>query len=146
VTQERKRILFICVGNACRSQMAEALARHLAADIIEASSAGLSPMGAIPDATRQVLLERGVALTGQRSKGTDEASLAAIQLIINLTGIPGKALFREGLAAPVEDWDVGDPYGEDLVIYRQICDEIEVLVQELAERLRTGASPKKPAR
>ena len=54
---KRKRVLFVCVGNTCRSQMAEALARHLAAEVIEPSSAGISPFGRIVDTTRRVLLE-----------------------------------------------------------------------------------------
>jgi arsenate reductase len=141
---EKKRVLFICVGNACRSQMAEALARHHAADIIDPASAGLSPMGQIPDATRQVLLERGVTIEGQRSKGTSEADVAAMQLIVNLTGIPGKALFRQGLNAPVEDWDVGDPYGEDIAVFRRTCDEIENRMLELAARLRAQPAAEKP--
>ena len=45
VPRRRKRVLFICVGNSCRSPMAEALARHLAADVIEPQSAGISPLG-----------------------------------------------------------------------------------------------------
>jgi protein-tyrosine-phosphatase len=118
--------------------MAEALARHHASDVIEAASAGISPLGAIPDATRKVLLERGVPMDGHRSKGTRETDLASIQLIVNLTGIPGAALFREDLGVPIEDWDVGDPYGEDLAVYRVICEEIEVRILDLAARLRSA--------
>jgi len=51
----RTKVLFLCIGNACRSQMAEAIARHLAADVIEGSSAGLAPFGDIPVTTIAVL-------------------------------------------------------------------------------------------
>jgi arsenate reductase len=132
-----KRVLFICVGNSCRSQMAEALARHHASDIIEPSSAGISPLGIIADPTRKVLVERGIRMPGQRSKGTTEADVASAQLIVNLTGIRGRALFREDVRAPVEDWEVTDPYGDDLGVYRRVCDEIEARVLELAARLRS---------
>ncbi len=128
------KVLFVCVGNSCRSQMAEALARHHASDVIEASSAGISPLGTISDGTRRVLLERGIDIEGQHSKGHSEAAVESSELIVNLTGIPGKALFRPGLA--VEDWDVGDPYGEDIAVYRMVCDEIESLVINLARRFR----------
>jgi arsenate reductase len=131
------RVLFVCVGNSCRSQMAEALARHHASDVIEPSSAGISPLGTITDATRQVLLERGIRMPGQRSKGTTEADITAAQLIVNLTGIHGPALFRESIATPVEDWEVTDPYGDDLGVYRLVCDEIEARVLDLAARLRS---------
>ena len=131
-----KRVLFVCVGNACRSQMAEAMARHHASDIIDPSSAGISPLGTITDPTRQVLLERGIRMPGQKSKGTAETDLAATELIVNLTGIHGPALFRENAGIVVEDWEVTDPYGDDLGVYRRVCDEIEGRVLELAARLR----------
>ncbi len=136
------RVLFVCVGNSCRSQMAEGLARHLAADIIEPTSAGISPLGTIADGTRKVLLERGIKMEGHSSKGATDSGVDAVALVVNMTGIPGKALFRAGVA--IEDWDIGDPYGEDLAVYRRICDEIEEKVLELAGRLREiqAASPR----
>jgi protein-tyrosine-phosphatase len=60
-----------------------------------------------------------------------------------MTGIPGKALFQPGLA--IEDWEIGDPYGEDLAIFRTICDEIEVKILDLAERLRARGSEARTA-
>jgi arsenate reductase (thioredoxin) len=131
-----KRVLFVCVGNACRSQMAEALARHHASDVIEPTSAGISPLGIIVDETRKVLLERGIRMPGQTSKGTSETDVQAAQLIVNLTGIHGPALFKDTLAARVEDWEVTDPYGDDMQVYRRVCDEIEARVIDLAARLR----------
>ena len=114
--------------------MAEALARHHASDVIEPFSAGISPLGTIPDSTRRVLLERGIGMSEQRSKGPSDADIDSSDLIVNMTGIPGKALFQPGLA--IEDWEVGDPYGEDDAVFRTICDEIEVKILDLAERLR----------
>ena len=137
------RVLFVCVGNACRSQMAEALARHHASDVIEPFSAGISPLGNVPEATRQVLLERGISLGEQRSKGPTEADIDSSDLIVNMTGISGHALFQSGLA--IEDWEIGDPYGEDLAIFRTICDEIEVKILDLAERLRARNTSTPPA-
>ena len=132
-----KRVLFVCVGNSCRSQMAEALARHHASDVIEPASAGISPLGTIADQTRQVLLERRILMPGQRSKGATEVDIASAELIVNLTGIHGPALFRENIAAPIEDWEVTDPYGDEMGVYRRVCDEIEARVLELAARLRS---------
>jgi len=131
-----KRVLFVCVGNSCRSQMAEALARHHASDVIEPSSAGISPLGTIVDDTRKVLLERGVLMPGQRSKGTSECGIDTAEMIVNMTGIHGPALFRESLHARVEDWEVTDPYNDDISVYRRVCDEIEARVIDLAARLR----------
>lgn len=134
------KVLFLCVGNSCRSQMAEALAKHVAQDIIEASSAGLVPLGEIAGPTRQVLAERGVSVDGQYSKALAVEARKAADLIVNMTGRPAKwVLPRENVH--VEDWEVGDPYGQDLEMYRQICDEIEFRVTRLADRLREKQRP-----
>ena len=127
------KVLFICVGNTCRSQMAEALARHLASDVIEPSSAGISPFGRIVDTTRRVLLERGVSMDGQWSKGLREVAPEQADLVVNMSGMSGTALFPN---ARVVDWDVGDPYGETMGVYREIRDEIEERVTQLADELR----------
>jgi len=129
-------VLFVCVGNSCRSPMAEALARHLAADVIDPQSAGISPLGNVATATRRALLDRGVPADGLTSKGVAAASLMAIDLIINMSGIPGGSLFPN---SRVEDWDVEDPYGEDMETYARICEDIEARVLALAGRLRESA-------
>lgn len=130
------RVLFVCIGNSCRSPMAEALARHLAPDVIEASSAGLAALGYVATPTYAVLRESGVASDGLSSKSLSTVDLTSIDLVVNLSGRPiGKQL--AGPAPPVEDWDVGDPFGFELSLYRQVRDEIESRVLELAERLRT---------
>jgi arsenate reductase len=145
-TQSRKRnmvprtkVLFLCIGNACRSQMAEAIARHRASDVIEASSAGLVPFGLIPGTTLTVLRERGISADGQSSKPLLSGDLSGADIVINMTGRSGRSIFTES-APHVEDWDVGDPYGFNLAVYRGICDEIETRVEDLARRLREKAN------
>jgi arsenate reductase len=128
-----RRILFVCIGNSCRSQMAEALARHLAADVIEAASAGVTPLGQVSPTSLRALEVRGVRADGQFSKSIGETSQFNPELIVNLSGIPGKSLFP---FAEVVDWEVEDPYGEELETHMRICDDIEARVKELAKRLR----------
>ncbi len=131
----RTKVLFLCFGNACRSQMAEAIARHRASDVMEPSSAGLVPFGEIPSTTLTVLHERGISADGQSSKPLRSEDLSAADIVINMSGRSSAAIFTEP-ALQVEDWDVGDPYGFDLAVYRSICDEIEARVEDLARRLR----------
>lgn len=131
----RTKVLFLCIGNACRSQMAEAIARHKASDVIEASSAGLVPFGHIPSTTLEALRERGISVDGQSSKMLRAEDVSSADLVVNMTGRPGASIF-EKLLPKVEDWDVGDPYGSDLVVYRQIREEIEARIENLARRLR----------
>lgn len=131
----RTKVLFLCIGNACRSQMAEAIAKHSAADVIDASSAGLVPFGEIPRTTLDVLHERGISAAGQSSKPLRSEDLSAADLVINMTGRPGTRIFTEPVKR-MEDWDVGDPYGFNLAVYRDIRDQIEARVEDLAQRLR----------
>ena len=134
----RTKVLFLCIGNACRSQMAEAIAKHHASDVIEPSSAGLVPFGEIPSTTTLVLDELGISTEGQSSKPLRSEDLAAADIVINMTGRPGRSVFTDALAE-IEDWDVGDPYGFNLSVYRGIRDEIETRVEDLARRLRARA-------
>lgn len=131
---KKTKVLFICLGNSCRSPMAEAIARHRYPDLIEASSAGLMALGVIASPTTAVLTERKVPATGLASKPLTEQSRRAAELIINMSGRPGAWMSQDG-GPRVEDWDVGDPYGSDLDVYRKICDDIESRLKDLALRL-----------
>jgi arsenate reductase (thioredoxin) len=130
---EPVKVLFVCMGNCVRSQMAEAIARHDASDVIAAESAGVHPLGFIDNTTQRVLRERGISFHGQFSKGTRDHSLQKPDLIVNMSGISGASLFA-GL--PFEDWQVPDPFGEAIELHRSICDDIERHIKELAARLR----------
>ena len=131
---KKTKVLFICLGNSCRSPMAEAIARHRYPDLIEASSAGLMALGVIASPTTAVLTERKVPAAGLASKPLTEQSRRAAELIINMSGRPGSWMSKDG-GPRVEDWDVGDPHGSDLDVYREICDDIERRLKDLALRL-----------
>ena len=115
--------------------MAEAIARHVAADVIDSASAGLVPFGEITGPTLAVLGEHGFSADGQYSKPLLPEDLHAADLIVNMMGRSGSAIFTEP-TPPVEDWDVGDPFGFNLAVYRGIRDQIESRVEGLARRLR----------
>jgi len=134
----RTKVLFLCIGNACRSQMAEAIARHRASDVIEASSAGLVPFGEIPSTTVDALRELGISTDGQSSKPLRSEDMSETDIVINMTGRSGATIFTEPVQE-IEDWDVGDPYGFNLAVYRAIRDQIEARVEDLARRLREKA-------
>jgi arsenate reductase (thioredoxin) len=127
------KVLFVCVGNCVRSQMAEAIARHDAADIIAAESAGVSPLGFIDNTTQRVLRERGISFEGQFSKGLRTHTLKKPDLIVNMSGIPGSSLFA---GQRFEDWQVQDPFGEAVEIHSRTCDDVQARVKDLAVRLR----------
>lgn len=132
----RRRVLFVCVGNSCRSQFAEAFARKLAPDVIEPASAGISPLGHIAEPTLSVGAEFGLTFEGHSSKGFSMADLARSDLIVNLTGMSSLDLFPT--TRPVVDWEIDDPFGEKSEVYRRIAAQIETKVRDLACEFRAG--------
>lgn len=132
------KVLFVCMGNACRSPMAEAIARRDAADVIEALSAGLAALGFVAGPTLEVLRERGYAVEELQSKRLQPEMFEEADLVINMSGRPREGVFTG--YGKVQDWDVEDPYGADLEVYRRICEDIEGRVRELAEKMRGRAA------
>jgi len=131
---EKTRVLFVCIGNACRSPMGEAIARKEANDVIEASSAGFYPMGMIPEMTQTALQRNGYSPSGLRSKGLREIRSQEIDLVVNLSGYTRAQSLEKFVE--VENWEVSDPYGADEATYQRILEEIRRRVRELAQRLR----------
>jgi arsenate reductase len=127
-----RRVLFVCVGNACRSQMAEAFARAYGSDVIAAHSAGLRPAGMIPPLTAALMREKNIGLDGQSSKGLSRTG-TDFDLVVNMAGwpLPGK------VNAPVREWHVEDPILLDESQHRQVRDQIEKLVEDLILELRS---------
>jgi arsenate reductase len=135
----KPKVLFICLGNSCRSIMAEALARHRCGDRWEAASAGLNPLGFVAPETLKVLAEMGVSLAGLRSKGLEDFDLTEYRLLVNLSGqalqgwIPPEGAVR-ALPRPVPD-----PYGCGLEAYRRSRDAIQqVIIRELCREEDPG--------
>jgi len=132
-------VLFVCIGNACRSPMAECVARQRASDVMEPSSAGLYALGRIAARTEDALRANGYPFAELASKQLRREALENADLIINLSGAPLERYFEDlgpGITAKIEDWSVEDPYGEDPVTYQRILEEIESRVLRLASRLR----------
>ena len=125
-----KRVLFVCLGNACRSQMAEGFARAQGDDVLIPWSAGLTPAHAVPALTFQTMAEKKVDITGQTPKPVGDFSPSDFDLVINISGypIPG---YRRTI-----DWAVRDPFGGSVQDYRTTRDEIERRVRELIFELR----------
>lgn len=128
------RVLFVCIGNACRSPMGEAIARKDAGDVIEPSSAGIYPMGMIPEMTQTTLERNDYSAVGLRSKGLPEVAAEDVDLVVNLSGYERAQALQK--FAQVENWEVSDPYGADEATYQRILEEIRGRVKRLAQRLR----------
>lgn len=131
---EKTQVLFVCFGNACRSAMAEAIAQREADDVIEPSSAGLYPLGEIPQLTQDTLRRNGYSADGLFSKRIDRNLWKRAEIVINLSGRAREVEFDD--FEKVEDWNVTDPYGGDEQTYQRILEDVQERVRKLAQRLR----------
>lgn len=147
---ERLKVLFLCTGNACRSQMSEGWARHLHPDRLDACSAGVSPHGVDPRAVR-VMAEAGVDISGHRSKHVDELLDVGLDYVVTVCDhaaescpiFPGRvARLHQSFQDPPRLAREAASEEEALEHYRRVRDEIRDFIQALPERL--GASKEAP--
>ena len=134
IQRTKKRVLFVCIGNSCRSQMAEGFARAYGDDILIAASAGLSPALIVQPLTKQVLAERNVRIDSQFPKGMEILAHEQFDLIINMSG----EKLPLGPEASVRDWQVRDPIGQPEAVYKTVAEQIEALVMRLILELRSS--------
>jgi protein-tyrosine-phosphatase len=124
--------------------MAEAIARYDAADVIEASSAGLSPVGSIAEQTKETLILNGYSANGLTSDVLTREAAEAADIIINMTGRQREEAFWE--REKVEDWMVQDPFGAAPETYQRVFEGIKRRVNQLALALREKRENKTKAK
>ena len=126
-------ILFVCVHNSGRSQMAEAFAKRMARNAVDVASAGTVPGGEMNPVVVAAMAERGIDITGARPKLIEQAMVDAADLVFTM----GCAIDDSCPAVfiPSEDWGLDDPAGQSLEVVRRIRDEIEVKVRVLLQRV-----------
>ncbi|MCA1814731.1 MAG: arsenate reductase ArsC [Halobacteriales archaeon] len=128
--REPFRVLFICVGNAVRSQMAEGFARALGGKAVDARSGGSSPAGFVAPKAIEVMRERGIDVRGQESKGIDWGFMESADVVVSTCHEAQEACpvqFRPGTL----QWDIADPMGQGMDAYRAVRDEVEAKVRGL---------------
>jgi protein-tyrosine-phosphatase len=134
------KILFVCIGNSCRSQMAEAWANSLGKGKVQASSAGSHPLGEISRDTCLVMEEKGISLDGQYSKGLREVNVSEMDVIVTM-GCEVECPVPAGFKGRVVEWNVPDPYAFGLPAFRAARDLIELQVEGLLFSLLPPTSP-----
>lgn len=130
------KVLFVCVHNAGRSQMAAALLRHLAQGTVEVASAGSAPGERVNPMAVAALAELGLAPDAAPRRLTEE-DLARADVVVTM-GCGDACVAKAG--ARREDWPLEDPAGKDLPTVRRIRDAIRARVEALLADLRGGAS------
>jgi arsenate reductase len=136
----KRRVLFICIGNSCRSPMAESIARRDSSQVFDCSSAGLTPLGIVQKQTLDTLAGNGYPVENLVSNAINTAEWAAADVVINMSGYSKQRVFPRSEWDKVEDWKVEDPYGCDPVTYQRIFDDIRTRIESLTARLREGAA------
>ncbi|NIA21750.1 MAG: arsenate reductase ArsC [Anaerolineaceae bacterium] len=140
---EKIRILFLCTGNSCRSQMAEGWTRHLKDDSVEACSAGIAPAGLSSKAV-EVMAEAGVDISDQRSKHVDEFKSVEFDYVVTVCGqanencpmFPGRTkVVHVGFDDPPRLAANAESEQQALDHYRRVRDEIRDFVCTLPEAL-----------
>lgn len=140
---ERLRILFLCTGNSCRSQMAEGWARALKGNDVDASSAGVLAKGVDPKAIK-VMAECGVDISDQHSKTLDEFTDLAFDYVVTLCGhaaencpwFPGTAQrIHRGFDDPPSLAESAESPEDALAHYRRVRDEIRDFISQLPQSL-----------
>jgi multimeric flavodoxin WrbA len=128
----RKKVLFICRRNACRSQMAGAWAQRLAGDRLDVATGGSEPADRTDPDMAKVMAEQGVDMAFRTPRGIDAAlANGAPDAVISLGGAPCPVI--PGILR--QDWDVPDPAGKPIEVMRQVRDEIEARVKQLIAAL-----------
>jgi arsenate reductase (thioredoxin) len=142
--KNRIKVLFLCTGNSCRSQMAEGWARHLKGDVIEPYSAGIEVHGLNPRAVR-VMAESGVDISGHHSKHLNELKDVVFDYVITVCDnahescpmFPGRTrVVHVGFDDPPRLANDAKTEDEALRHYRRVRDEIRSFVMGLPENLK----------
>ena len=128
------RVLFACVGNSARSQMAHGFAKAMGGSRVEARSGGSRPAGEVAPEAIAVMAEKGIDLSGHRSQGFDELWIRDECDLVVTMGC-GDDACPAFLGKPLEDWALEDPKGKPISEFRRTRDDIEARVRKLlAER------------
>ena len=141
---EKPKLLFLCTGNSCRSQMAEGFGKKLMGDRWDIYSAGVAPSFVHPLAV-SVMNEAGVDISRHYSKGLDEIPFSELTQIITLCGHADETCPAIPSHAVKEHWPIEDPFrtqGREEVVwkkFREVRDEIRNRIEEFSRREAPGA-------
>ena len=137
VVRDRPAVLFLCVHNAGRSQMAAGWLRHLAGGAVEVFSGGSDPEASINPTAVEAMAEAGIDISGEHPKPWTDEVVGAADVIVSMgcgdacPVLPGKRY---------EDWELTDPAGQPIEVVRAVRDDIEARVRSLIAELGVGAT------
>lgn len=125
------KILFVCIGNTCRSQMAEGFARFHGQGRVEVKSAGTSALGTVNRTTIGMMKEKGIDISDQISKQLTDEMLRWADVVVTMGCCSADDLCPVSFRGSKMDWPIEDPLGKDMEVFRKVRDDIEKRVEEL---------------
>jgi arsenate reductase len=128
-----KTILFVCVENSCRSQIAEGLAKDIGKGLFDVYSSGSKPSGKINPSAIEVMKEIGIDISRQGSKGFSDLPIKTFDYAVTL-GCKDTCPFVP--ANEHIEWMITDPKGKDFDFFRKTRDEIKMHIEKLVNNIK----------
>lgn len=132
---EKERVLFVCIGNTCRSQMAEGFARALATPAIGIRSAGTAAMGRVLGATVEAMKEIGIDISHQTSDQLTADMFDWATVVVTLGCAPAATICPSSYSGVKYDWPIADPLGRPPEFFRIVRSDIGERVKALIDEL-----------
>jgi arsenate reductase (thioredoxin) len=130
--EEKLKILFVCVENARRSQMAQGFAEALGKEKVEVYSAGSRPSSAIDPLVIDVMKERGIDLSGKRPKNLNDLPPVEMDYLVTMGC---EETCPAVLSKRIIEWEIPDPKGKSIDVFRKVRDMIEKKVKTLLKEI-----------
>ncbi|MCH7548106.1 MAG: arsenate reductase ArsC [Candidatus Krumholzibacteriota bacterium] len=137
MSNNKVKILFVCIGNMCRSPMAEGFARELGGDAVDVYSAGTHPTGVVSGDSIMMMDEINIDISRQSSNGFDDVPMDEMDIVVSMARVPAAELVSPGFAGAVHDWEVADPIGGSPDYFRSVRDDIRDRVRTLLAGIDT---------
>ena len=141
MSDQPARVLFVCLGNSCRSQMAEGFARALGAGVVVPASAGLSPAMGVAADTIRAMEEKNISLRDHFPKSVRNLSRIRFDIVVNMCQRQLPPMLGNNRPLRIVEWEIPDPIGFSYQEHCQVRDEIERKVAALIEEIRQQAPP-----
>lgn len=126
-----KKILFVCVGNTCRSQMAEGFAKLHGGEKVEVKSAGTSAAGFLNKSTVEAMSEAGIDISAQKSSQLTEELIQWADEVVTMGCASADLICPPSYKGGKRDWKIEDPLGKPWEVMRRVRDDIEKRVKGL---------------
>ena len=132
----KTKVLFVCIGNMCRSPMAEGFAQKFGGDILDVYSAGTNATGVVSEDSIELMRELKIDISKAVSNGLHAVPVAEMDVVVSMAPVPARSLVPRDFKGRTIDWKVEDPVGKSLAVFRRVRGELEVLVKRLVDDIR----------